>query len=217
MKILSAFMVVIAMITVSPGDIYGDEKKSVLGDRNFSVKLDYIHFSDDIDSSYYIGLEGYKALTRHISIGVEAGYSDTDSDVPVSKIDTSGVIGGLVDSPLDTEVVFVPIELNVKYLIHAFSHVVIDFGGGFSYIYVSEEITDYDDLLSDFFLTPDDLGTKDTLDDWLWGAQFFADLNYTVKQFFFGINAKYQLTDKGKDTGHSYDNWRAGGQIGVMF
>jgi len=217
MKILSAFMVFIAMITVSPGDIYGDEKKSVLSDRNFSVKLDYIHFSDDIDSSYYIGLEGYKALTRHISIGVEAGYSDTDSDVPVSKVDTSGVIGGLVDSPLDTEVVFVPIELNVKYLVHAFSHVVIDFGGGFSYIYVSEEITDYDDLLSDFFLTPDDLGTKDTLDDWLWGAQFFADLNYTVKQFFFGVNAKYQLTDKGKDIGHSYDNWRAGGQIGVMF
>jgi len=217
MKILSAFMVFIAMITVSPGDIYGDEKKSVLSDGNFSVKLDYIHFSDDIDSSYYIGLEGYKALTRHISIGVEAGYSDTDSDVPVSKVDTSGVIGGLVDSPLDTEVVFVPIELNVKYLIHVFSHVVIDFGGGFSYIYVSEEITDYDDLLSDFFLTPDDLGTKDTLDDWLWGAQFFADLNYTVKQFFFGINAKYQLTDKGKDIGHSYDNWRAGGQIGVMF
>ena len=217
MKILSAFMVFIAMITVSPGDIYGDEKKSVLSDRNFSVKLDYIHFSDDIDSSYYIGLEGYKALTRHISIGLEAGYSDTDSDVPVSKVDTSGVIGGLVDSPLDTEVVFVPIELNVKYLVHAFSHVVIDFGGGFSYIYVSEEITDYDDLLSDFFLTPDDLGTKDTLDDWLWGAQFFADLNYTVKQFFFGVNAKYQLTDKGKDIGHSYDNWRAGGQIGVMF
>jgi hypothetical protein len=217
MRLVSAFIVLIAMLTMSPKDTYGGEKKSVLGNNNFSVKLDSIHFSDDIDSSYYIGVEGYKALTHHLSIGVEVGYSDTDSDVPVSKIDSSGVIEGLVDSPLDTEVVFVPIELNLKYSTHVFSHFVVDFGGGFTYIYVSEEITDFDDLLSDFFLTPDDLGIDDELDEWLWGAQFFADLNYTVRQFFFGINAKYQLTDKGKDTGHSYDNWRVGGQVGVMF
>ena len=217
MKLLSAFVVLIAMLTISPNDIYGGEEKPFLGNNNFSIKLDYIHFSDDIDSSYYIGVEGYKALTHHLSIGVEVGYSDTDSDVPVSKIDSSGVIGGLVDSPLDTEVVFVPIELNMKYSTHAFSRFVVGLGGGISYIYVSEEIKDYDDLLSDFFLTPEDLGIDNELDFWLWGAQFFADLNYTAKQFFFGINAKYQLTDKSKDTGHSYDNWKIGGQVGVMF
>ena len=217
MKLVSAFVVLIAMLTGSPEDIYAAEKKPVLGNNNFSVKTDYIHYADDIDSSYYIGIEGYKALSPYLSMGVEVGYSATDSDVPVSKIDSSGIIGGLVNSPLDTEVVFVPIELNMKYLTHAFSHFVVDFGGGISYIYVSEEIKNLDDMLSDFFLTPDDLGINDELDDWLWGAQFFADLNYTVKQFFFGINAKYQLTDKGKDTGHSYDNWRVGGQFGVMF
>ena len=217
MKLFSAFIVLIAMLTVSSQDTYGDAKKPVLGNNNFSVKLDYMDFSDDIDSSYYIGVEGYKSLSRHFAIGVEVGYSDTDSDVPVSKVDSSGVIVDFADSPLDTEVVFVPIELNLKYSTHLFSHLVVDLGGGFSYIYASEEVTDLDDILSDFFVTAEDLGIDDKLDDWLWGAQFFADLNYTAKQFFFGINAKYQLTDKGKDTGHSYDNWRAGGQIGVMF
>jgi hypothetical protein len=43
------------------------------------------------------------------------------------------------------------------------------------------------------------------------------DLNYTMNQFFIGVNTKYQLTEDFKDFNYNYNNWRIGGQLGVMF
>ena len=59
-------------------------------------------------------------------------------------------------------------------------------------------------------------------DDWLFGGQFFADLNYMMtKEWFLGINGKYQITEDLEfdniDTKTSADNWRVGAQIGFMF
>ncbi|MEW6601734.1 MAG: outer membrane beta-barrel protein [Nitrospirota bacterium] len=91
---------------------------------------------------------------------------------------------------------FVPIELNLKYAIKVASDFVIDIGAGGSYNYVEEEHRD---------------------SDWLWGLQFFADLNYKLNKFFMGIQAKYQQTEHYKDTDTDFNNWRFGGKIGIMF
>jgi len=84
---------------------------------------------------------------------------------------------------------------------------VIDLGAGISYNYIKEEAT------------ASALGNTESasIDDWLFGGQFFVDMNYTIDQFFIGINGKYQLTEDFKDFNYSYNNWRVGGQIGIMF
>jgi hypothetical protein len=58
-----------------------------------------------------------------------------------------------------------------------------------------------------------------TEDDWLWGGQFFADINYIVGDVvYIGINGKYKIAEKGiKDYDVSLNNWMVGGQIGVKF
>lgn len=102
---------------------------------------------------------------------------------------------GYANSISETDV-FVPIELNLKYAIKATPEFVIDLGAGGSYNYVEEEHND---------------------NDWLLGVQFFVDLNYTINKFFIGINAKYQQTEHYKDSSNDFNNWRFGGQIGMMF
>ncbi|MEW6570165.1 MAG: outer membrane beta-barrel protein [Nitrospirota bacterium] len=93
--------------------------------------------------------------------------------------------------------IFVPIELNLKYAIRAAPEFVIDLGVGGSYNYVEEE---------------------HSKNDWLFGAQFFVDLNYIIEKFFMGINVKYQLTEHYReDSDIDFNNWRLGGQIGIMF
>jgi hypothetical protein len=102
---------------------------------------------------------------------------------------------GYANSISETDT-FIPIELNLKYAITVAPEFIIDLGAGGSYNYVKEEHTD---------------------SDWVWGVQFFVDLNYKIQQFFIGVNAKYQQTEHYKDTEKDFNNWRFGGQIGIMF
>lgn len=108
---------------------------------------------------------------------------------------------------VDTEVTFVPIELNLKYAFDAAPNFVVDLGAGASYNYIKGKLT-VDGISGDE-------------NDWLLGGQVFADLNYRSGAFFLGINAKYQTTEdfEIKNTGYklSGNNWRVGGQIGIMF
>jgi Outer membrane protein beta-barrel domain len=120
-------------------------------------------------------------------LGMEVGYANPDGNV----------LG------IDTEVTFVPIELNLKYAIPASPNLVFDLGAGASYNYVQEKVS-----LS---------GVSVSSDDWLFGGQVFADVNYTSGIFFIGINGKYQITEDIKGGNYSYNNWRVGGQVGVMF
>ena len=99
---------------------------------------------------------------------------------------------------------FVPIELNLKYAFKAAPNLAIDIGAGVSYNFAKVELTALGISLYDD-------------DDWLFGGQFFVDLNYTVNQFFIGVNAKYQLTEDFKDADFGFSNWRVGGQVGLMF
>jgi hypothetical protein len=166
-----------------------------LGPNNFAVKLDSIHFSakglKDFNNAFYMGLEGYGDLGNNFYIGSEVGYVDKKG-----KTDKSG-------TQADRELIFIPMELNLKYTVKVVSRLIFDVGGGFSYNYAREEISE--------------AGASSTVNEWLWGGQFFGDLNYKIGQFFLGANLKYQLTKNGRDLGHNFDNLRVGGQIGVMF
>lgn len=166
-----------------------------LGPNNFTVKLDSIDFKDsplkDLDNGLYVGLEGYGDLGSNFYLGAEVGYVEIDENV-----ESAG-------TKVKQELIFIPVELNLKYAIKIVPRLIFDLGGGFSYNYAKEEVTES--------------GVSSSVDEWLWGGQIFADLNYKIKQFFLGANIKYQMTKNGKDFDHNFNNLRVGGQIGVMF
>jgi hypothetical protein len=163
-----------------------------LGEGNVAVKLDYIKFTDsdlkdvDVDSGFYIGLEGYGLLTEdNLYLGIEAGCANPEGSVGSS----------------DTELMYVPIEVNLKYAVAASQNVVFDIGAGLSYNYGKFEVA------------------GDSLTDWMFGGQAFMDLNFTINQFFLGISGKYQIGEDFKKDNRQFscNNWRIGGQLGFMF
>jgi hypothetical protein len=200
-------LVSLLFVMVLGSSIVFAAEKAPIGAGNLALKVDYINFTDgdmddlDTDSGLYVGLEAYSHLADiapNFYIGVEVGYAKPD-----------GSFEDLGDH-YDTEATFVPIELNLKYAMSVAPNFVIDFGAGGSLNYASVEITETEEGEAE---------VKD--DDWLWGGQIFADLNYKINQFFIGINAKYQITenfDRGnRETDLSFRNWRIGGQAGIMF
>jgi len=109
-----------------------------------------------------------------------------------------GLEAGYANPDGDVELTYVPVELNLKYAIPASPDFVMDLGAGASYNYAKFENGGSDD-------------------DWLFGGQVFIDVNYTSGGFFVGINGKYQLTEDFSNSSLSLDNWRVGGQVGIMF
>jgi hypothetical protein len=174
--------------------------RAPLGFGNFALKVDYIDFTDsdledlDVDTAAYVGVEGYGLIAPNLYLGIEVGYANPD-----------GSARGF-DYDIDTDVTFAPSELNLKYAVNASPNLVIDFGAGISTTYVEIEQT---------VTTPDGIiFISDS--DWLFGGQFFVDMNYTANQFFMGINAKYHLTEDFEDF-TNFSNWRIGGQLGIRF
>jgi hypothetical protein len=165
-----------------------------LGLINIGAKADYIRFTDDLfkdtdlDKGAYFGLEANTILLPFLYLGLEAGYANID-----------GSVGNV-----DTELTYIPMELNAKFAISPVGNIVMDIGGGVSANYAKLKGTVDDILVSE--------------DDVLFGGQFFADINYTRSIFFIGINGKYQISEKGiKKYDVDLNNWRVGGQIGVTF
>jgi len=185
-------LVLVSVIVMTSTALYAAEK-APLGFGNLAVKLDYINFTDDVlkdtdvDQGLIVAIEGYGQVVPNLYLGMEVGYANPDGNV----------LG------IDTELTFVPIELNLKYAIPASPNLVFDLGAGASYSYVEEEASLF--------------GVTSRADDWLFGGQVFADMNYTSGMFFIGINGKYQITEDIEGGNYSYNNWRVGGQVGVMF
>lgn len=171
-------------------------EKAPLGIGNLGLKLDYIGFTEDnledlgVNDAFYVGLEGYAKISPNLYLGGEVGYANPDGH---GKIDGNEV---------DTDVTFIPIELNLKYAAQAYPNFVVGFGAGVSYNYVEADVSGS--------------GIKGG-DDWLFGGQLFVDLNYTVGNLVFGVDAKYQLTDDFEGWDADFNNWRIGGHIGVRF
>ena len=186
--IFTAALVLMLTMPVFPAELN-------LGQNNFAVKLDSIHFKDkalnDLDHGFYVGLEGYGDLGQNFYIGAEVGYVSIDGSVENLGFRE------------DRELIYIPIEVNLKYTIKIIKGLVCDLGAGVSYNYAKEG--------------PTGNGFSPAVDEWLWGGQLFGDLNYRIGKFFVGGNVKYQTTKEGNDFKHDYDNLRAGGQIGVMF
>ena len=187
--------------------LYAAEKYA-LGMGNIALKVDYINFTEDVfdnidlDNGIYLGLEGYYAIYPNLYLGLEAGWAGTQNDGDID-------IGGEKRN-VDIDVTFVPVELNLKYVFELDPNWSIGVGAGISYNYFKIEANNIDE----------------SVDDWVFGGQVFADINYKMsKEWFICINAKYQFTDdlefderdQDIDTKTSADNFRVGAHIGYMF
>jgi outer membrane protein W len=183
--------------------LYAAEKYA-LGMGNIALKVDYINFTEDVfdnidlDNGIYLGLEGYYTIYPNLYLGLEAGWAGTEND---GDLEIDGE-----KRNVDIDVTFVPVELNLKYVFELDPNWNIGVGAGISYNYFKIEANKIDE----------------SADDWVFGGQIFADVNYKMsKEWFIGINAKYQFTDDlefdNVDTSTSADNFRVGAQIGYMF
>ena len=183
--------------------------KYALGNANIALKVDYISFTGDIfdsvdlEDGIYIGLEGYYGITSNLYVGLEAGWAETENDKTVT------LFGDRFD--VKTNVNYVPVELNLKYVIKASPQWLIALGAGVSYNWFDVQL---------------DVCGECSESDWVFGGQVFTDITYKMSnQWFIGINGKYQFTDdlkfdvKGIDieTDTNANNWRVGAQVGLMF
>jgi hypothetical protein len=207
-------LVVMTVFVMASTSVYAQQMKAPLGLGNIALKVDYIDFTDstledlDLDTSVYGGLECYGQIAPGLYLGAEVGYTNPDEETTFVDFDP---FLGPIAVDIETEITYVPIELNLKYAIEAAPNLVFDFGAGVSMNYAELEVEG-----SALGITIDD-----SEDDWLFGGQFFADLNYKFGQFFIGVNAKYQITEDFEiddiDTDTDFSNWRVGGQIGIIF
>lgn len=203
MKKIFLFSLLIAFILTSA--VSYAQEKALIGNGNIALKMDYLNFTEsaledlDNDDCFYVGLEAYNKVSSNFYIGMEVGYTNSEGDARIRNVDREIV-------KADTELTYVPIELNLKYALDITPKLAVDFGAGPSYNWMKEE-------LSGPGLT--------TAEDWLWGGQLFADLDYKIDRFFLGINVKYQFTENFEIDDHETDvnanNWRVGGQVGIMF
>jgi hypothetical protein len=199
------FLVSLVMVFVLAATSLYAAERLPLGNGTLAVKVDYINFTEsafkdlDLDQGLYLGLEAYAKVIPNLYIGLESGYVFDDG-----KVDGSILSPDLSGIRADTELIYVPIELNMKFVIEPAPNLALDLGVGGSYNYAKVKAK------------AQDVNVLDE-QEWLWGGQFFGDLNYKIQQFVIGINGKYQLTEKFKDSDTKLNNWRVGGQIGVLF
>lgn len=176
---------------------------NALGFGDAAIKVDWFRFTDngladmDLENGVYVGLEVYYmigCISPNLYFGAEIGWAGTSTSVdPYS---------------LDLNVDYVPVEFNLKYVFDITPCVKFDLGAGIS---------------ANWFGFEADFGNVSySSDDWLFGGQFFADLNYRLApNWFVGANIKYQITQDieldGVNTHTSADNFRLGAQVGYTF
>jgi hypothetical protein len=182
-----------------------------LGAGEWGLKVDYFSFTNDafqnnnLGDGVYVGYEAYGAVMPNFYLGGEVGWTGPSKD---ETLLFPG--GGSVN--IHTDLTYVPIEINFKYAVETSPQVVWDLGAGFSYNYFNADVHSG--------------GFSSNHSDWVWGGQFFGDLNYKLGNgWYVGLNAKYQIAQDitlyAKGTGYTTNtaatNWRIGGQIGMTF
>jgi len=216
------WLMLVSMVLVMTCAAVHAQEKAPLGKGNFAVKVDYIAFTDDHwsdsgdDEGVYLGLEGYFEVATNWYLGGEVGTAANLDIDPIGGLGHYYTLRyGGVDEVEGTEdnINFLPVEVNMKYAMEAASNFVVDFGAGLSYSYV--------ELDRPVYFLMDDGNTvtsrTETRDEWLFGAQVFADLTYKIRWFSIGVNGKYQITEDFKDDDFDLSNWRLGAQIGIIF
>jgi opacity protein-like surface antigen len=192
-----------------------------LGNGHAGIKVDKINFTAgdlkdlDAEDGVYLGLDAYWNVSPNIYIGGEIGWASPDGSRSESFLDP--FFGPTpVTITLDSEITYIPIEVNAKYVTKLEDNLSVSLGGGIS---LNRLDADIKASLTGF------PSLSDSDDDWLFGGQVFIDLNYKMNNFFVGLNGKYQLTQDsdlqfsnfGVDTDADASNWRIGGQIGWIF
>jgi outer membrane receptor for ferrienterochelin and colicin len=170
-------------------------EETPLGAGNFAIKVDFIKFTDDIpekrnvNKALYIGFEGFFEVQPNLYLGGEIGYTHDEGEYQGH----------------DTQLNYIPFEVNLKYAFKLTPNLVLDIGAGISYNYIDEDQTGTGFHVDD--------------DDWLFGTQVFMDLNWVFDKFLIGLNVKYKGTEDFDSTvdDYGYNSWRLGGQIGMRF
>ena len=81
------FMLLIIAFVCTASTVYAAQK-APLGAGNLALKLDWIKFTDgdvkdaDVDSGFYIGLEGYGEVAPNWYLGMEAGWTNPTGSMP---------------------------------------------------------------------------------------------------------------------------------------
>jgi hypothetical protein len=79
-------LIIIISSILSTATLYAAEK-APLGVGNLAVKFDYIHFTDgdlkdaDVNSGFYVGVEGYYMIVPALYLGAEVGYTGPDGKI----------------------------------------------------------------------------------------------------------------------------------------
>ena len=166
-----------------------------------ALKVDYFHFFDsafgdlEADNGILVSLEFYKEVfCPHFFLGVEAGWG------------TAWGTSHDGDDSRDTDVTYVPIEFNAKYVIPLAPNFALGLGAGVSMNYLNVDADD------------PNFGEVFSQDDWVVGGQFFAELDYKCHNWFFGAHVKYKITDEPDFApGVSADNIAVGLNLGFLF
>jgi hypothetical protein len=207
-------LLIVAVVAVLAGSAQA-EQRYALGFGNLALKVDYLRFTDSqaddlgVANAPYIGAEFYFHVWNNLYLGVESGYAWSSGDRNVTFFDVQGLP---FDVKVNIDVDYVPIELNAKYVFGWCNTWALGIGGGVSYNYFNLDVSADVDGGNQAF-------GGDS--DWLFGGQFFADLNYKSGPWFLGANIKYQITEdislRGFDSDVSASNFRVGGQVGFLF
>jgi hypothetical protein len=138
----------------------------------------------DVESAPYLGLEAFRRISDRLHLGGELGYARSTGSLPL----------------VETELTYVPIELNLKYA--AAMTPLLDFtlGGGVSYNYVK--------------FTTDCLGTCFAAEEnWHPGLQLFGGIQLNALRYLLlGVEGKVQVSEE-----EDLDNWRLTAQAGYRF
>jgi len=173
MKRLVLFGMLLSVVLVPSVEA---QQKYSLGVGNIALKVDYFRFMDSnvgdlgLQNGLFIGVEGYlNALLPNLYFGMESGCAKTSGEFKYR------------DFNADLSATYVPIEFNLKYAFELSPEFIFDLGAGLSINYFSIEA---------------EVGNiSSSSDDWLFGGQFFADVNYKIaSQWFIGGHVKYQVT-----------------------
>lgn len=239
-RLMVAFLAGIAVLLIGSG--VRAELKMPLGKWNAAVKVDYLQFTDDVfdeevvfyeldavaepttylskDGAYF-GFETYANVWENLYVGAEIGYVKTEQDIAdwINRYRSAGLsdVRGTFWYEFSTEIEYIPVQLNVKYVLKPSENVICSIGGGISYNYAEVSVAEK--------TAPGSvIGSASlSLDDWLFGGQVFAELLYTIDRYFIGISGAYQFTEDFDDEGGddegapNFNNFRLGGKIGFYF
>jgi hypothetical protein len=225
----SAFFLSLIVFAVF-ASAYAHAQKYEIG-ADVAVKVQYIRFMDstirgmDLENGVYVGVEAYKQFfLPNLYFGIEAGWTGTSSN-PSPTLSSNDELPN-TSIKLDLDMTYVPIEFNTKYVIPINHCLNFDIGAGFSYNYI--RLHENAPGIPRIGAPPSaSTSVSVSTENWIFGGQFFAELNYKFKNnLYMGIAAKYQLTEdttfpapyRGAGTSSmSADNFRVGMQMGYMF